>query len=142
MLAQTPTISINVQQAQLAIQLNYTRWSGLFSSHVSLAAGLMRMLALCSCTRQIGAVANIPSCAGQVVLDTSQVQWVLLQDINVTVGPVSNATVDRRGDTNCSIHLLQESAPIGTDAPDADLCRAQSSTCIARCLLHCCVEGQ
>ena len=43
-------------------------------------------------------MANILSCAGQVVLDTSQVQWVLLQDINVTVGPVSNATVDRRGD--------------------------------------------
>ena len=96
--AQTPIISTGVQQAQLAIQLNYTRWSGFFSSQVSLSAGLAHTPALHSCTQQTGAVANVLSCAGQVVLDTSQVQWVLQQDINVTVGPVSNATVDRRGD--------------------------------------------
>ena len=49
-IAQTPTISISVQQAQLAIQINYTRWSGLFSSHIPLSAGLARTLALHSCT--------------------------------------------------------------------------------------------
>ena len=49
-IAQTPTISISVQQAQLVIQINYTRWSGLFSSHILLSAGLAGTLALHSCT--------------------------------------------------------------------------------------------
>ena len=35
----TPAVSVSIQGAQLAIQVNYTRWSGLFTNQLNLPAG-------------------------------------------------------------------------------------------------------